>query len=137
LNDILIKDKKIKENIADVDIVVPVPLHWIKKLHRGFNQSELLSLGIQRYFSKPIIRNNLCRIKNTKAQTLLSKNQRKLNIHNAFFVRQPELFKGKKILLVDDVLTTGATASECSRKLKESGAESVHLLVLATAEYNN
>ena len=137
LNDILIKHKGIKENIADVDIIVPVPLHWIKKLHRGFNQSELLSLGIQRYFSKPIIRNNLCRIKNTEAQTLLSKNQRKLNIHNAFFVRQPELFKGKKILLVDDVLTTGATASECSKKLKESGAESVHLLVLATAEYNN
>ncbi len=137
LNDIIIEHKRIKESISDIDIIVPVPLHWIKRLHRGFNQSELLSLGIQRHFLKPIVRNNLYRIRNTEAQTLLSKTQRQINIRNAFSVRRPEIFRGKRILLVDDVLTTGATASECSKKLKESGAESVHIVVLATAEYNS
>ena len=137
LNDFVITHKKLKEIVPDIDVVVPVPLHWLKKMNRGFNQSELLSLGIQRYFSKPMSSNNLCRIKNTESQTHLSKSQRQVNIHNAFFVKCPRSFQGKKILLVDDVLTTGVTASECSKKLKESGARSVHLLVLANAEYNS
>lgn len=133
LNDILITHKKPKELAANIDIIVPVPLHWLKKVHRGFNQSELLSLGIHKYAQKPISRNNLCRIKNTASQTRLSKTQRHINIHNAFFVKYPESFRGKKILLVDDVLTTGVTASECSKKLKEAGAESIHVLILAKA----
>ena len=136
LNDIIIAQKKLNEIVPNIDIIVPVPLHWLKKLHRGFNQSELLSLGIQRYFSKPVSKNNLCRIKNTASQTKLSKSQRQVNIHNAFSVKYPQVFEGKRVLLVDDVLTTGVTASECSKKLKQSGAESVHLLVLAIAEHH-
>jgi len=135
LNDIVLTHEKLKEIVPHIDVIVPVPLHWLKKTHRGFNQSELLSRGIQRHFSKPISTNNLCRIKNTASQTQLSKSQRQVNIHNAFFVNAPQSFKGKRILLVDDVLTTGVTASECSKKLKEAGAESVHLLILATAKY--
>lgn len=135
LNDILITNERLKEAIPDIDVIVPVPLHWLKKMLRGFNQSELLSQGIQRHFSKPIAINNLCRIKKTASQTQLSKNQRQINIHNAFFVNHPESFKGKKVLLVDDVLTTGVTASECSKKLKEAGAGAVHLLILATARH--
>ena len=137
LNDVVITQKNLKEIVPDIDVIVPVPLYWLKKMYRGFNQSELLSLGIQRYFSKPISANNLCRIKNTESQTHLSKSQRQANIHNAFFVKYPRSFQGKKVLLVDDVLTTGVTASECSKKLKESGARCVHLLVLANAEYNS
>ncbi len=136
LNNIVTMHTRFEETPSDIDIIVPVPLFWLKKLHRGFNQSELLSLGIQRHLLKPISRNNLCRIKNTVSQTQLSRAQRRTNIHNAFFVKNPSLFKDKKILLVDDVLTTGVTASECSKKLKESGAESVHVFVLAKAEYN-
>ncbi|MFN3530953.1 MAG: ComF family protein [Candidatus Brocadia sp.] len=137
LNDILITHERLKEVVPNIDVIVPVPLHWLKKMLRGFNQSELLSRGIQRHFSKPISINNLCRIKNTASQTRLSKNQRQINIHNAFFVHYPKSFKGKRVLLVDDVLTTGVTASECSKKLKEAGAESVHLLILATAKYHD
>lgn len=136
LNNIVAMQTQFKETLSDIDIIVPVPLFWLKKLHRGFNQSELLSVGIQRHISKPISRNNLYRIKNTVSQTQLSRTQRQSNVHNAFFVKNPTLFKGKKILLVDDVLTTGVTASECSKKLKESGAESVHVFVLAKAEYH-
>ncbi|MBI2472774.1 MAG: ComF family protein [Planctomycetes bacterium] len=137
LNDIIVTHNKLKDVVPDMDVVVPVPLYWLKKMSRGFNQSELLSLGIHRYFSKPLSANNLCRIKNTESQTHLSKSQRQANIHNAFFVKYPGSFHGKNVLLVDDVLTTGVTASECSKKLKESGARYVHLLVLANAEYNS
>lgn len=133
LYDIMLQDKKLYEIIPNIDIIVPVPLYWLKKMHRGFNQSELLSRGIRRHFLKPLSINNLCRIKNTASQTQLSKSQRQINIDNAFFVKYPELLKGKKILLVDDVLTTGVTALECSRKLKEAGAKSIHLLILAIA----
>lgn len=133
LNDIILADEKLKETILNIDMIIPVPLYWLKKLHRGFNQSELLSRGIQKHFFKPLSTDNLCRIKNTLSQTQLSKNQRQANVHNAFFVKYPESLKGKRILLVDDVLTTGITATECSRKLKEAGAKSIHLLILATA----
>jgi ComF family protein len=134
LHDIMLTDEKLKEIVPNMDVIVPVPLYWLKKMYRGFNQSEVLSRGIQRHFSKPLSTNNLCRIKNTASQTQLSKSQRQANIHNAFFVNYPKSFKGKRILLVDDVFTTGVTASECSKKLKEAGAESVHLLILATAK---
>lgn len=133
LNDIMLAQDTVKETIQNIDVIVPVPLHWIKKMYRGFNQSELLAWGIHQYFSKPILLNNLCRVKNTASQTRLSKKQRQANIHNAFRVNNPKMFQEKRILLVDDVLTTGVTASECSKKLKQSGAKSVHLLVLATA----
>ncbi len=134
LNDIVLTSEKPKEIVPDIDVIVPVPLHWLKKMRRGFNQSELLSRGIHKHFSKPLSTNNLCRIKNTVSQTQLTKRQRQANIRDAFFVNYPKSFNGKKVLLVDDVLTTGVTASECSKKLREAGAESVHLLILATAK---
>lgn len=137
LNDMIMMQGKLEKIVSNVDIIVPVPLYWLKKMQRGFNQSELLSVGIQRRFSKPLSTNNLCRIKSTLSQTQLSKGQRQMNVRNAFFVKDPALFKGKKILLVDDVLTTGVTASECSKKLKEAGAESVHVFILALADYND
>ena len=99
LNDIVITHKKLKEIVPDIDVIVPVPLYWLKKMYRGFNQSELLSLGIQRYFSKPISANNLCRIKNTESQTHLSKSQRQANIHNAFLLNIQDHFREKRFYL--------------------------------------
>ena len=134
LNEIVTTRPGLKQIVQEVDVIVPVPLHWLKKFHRGFNQSELLSRGIQNHFPKPVSTKNLCRVRNTVSQTYLSKTKRQENVHNAFKVRRPGLFAGKSILLVDDVLTTGVTASECARKLKEAGAGRVHLFVLAIAE---
>ncbi|MCF6157879.1 MAG: ComF family protein [wastewater metagenome] len=133
LNDIILQNKKLYDIVPEIDIIVPVPLYWLKNFHRGFNQSELLSKGIQRHFLKPVSINNLYRIRNTSSQTQLSKTQRQVNIHDAFIVKHTKQLRGKKILLVDDVLTTGVTAAECSKKLKEAGVQSVHLLVLAIA----
>ena len=99
LNDIVITHKKLKEIVPDIDVIVPVPLHWLKKMYRGFNQSELLSLGIQRYFSKPISANNLCRIKNTESQTHLSKKSTAGKYPQCFFVKYPGSFQGKRFYL--------------------------------------
>ncbi len=136
LNDIVTAHETLIDAVSTIDVIVPVPLHWLKKLRRGFNQSELLSRGIHRHFSIPMSTNNLCRVKNTDSQTHLTKSQRQVNIRDAFFVKRPEAFRGKRVLLVDDVLTTGVTVSECARKLKKAGAASVHVFILAIAEYH-
>jgi len=123
--------------IADkTDVIIPVPLHWLRKLQRGFNQSELLARGLHRSYCKPLSINNLLRVRNTMSQTKLSKNKRQQNIHNAFYIRDPESIKGKRILLVDDVYTTGVTSEECANFLKKAGAQSVHIFVLAISDYH-
>ena len=86
---------------------------------------------ICRKLSLPISTNNLCRVKNTLSQTQLSRLRRQKNVNGAFKVNDPDLFIEKNVLLVDDVLTTGTTASECSRNLKNAGANEVYLLALA------
>jgi len=117
--------------MPEIDVVVPVPLHWKKKQERGFNQSELIAKKICRKLSLPISVNNLRRVKNTLSQTRLSRLQRQKNVNGAFKVKNPDMFFEKNVLLVDDVLTTGITASECARNLKNAGAKEVYLLALA------
>ncbi len=124
-----------EEIISEIDTIVPVPLHWKKRLSRGFNQSELLVKRISRELPVPISVNNLSNCKNTLSQTQLSRTERKRNVSGAFEVQNSELFSKKRVLLVDDVLTTGITASECARVLKKAGAKRVILLVLARAKW--
>lgn len=120
-----------QETISEIDLVVPVPLHWKKKQERGFNQSELIAKKICKSLSLPISTNNLYRIKNTLSQTQLSRLQRQENVKGAFKVKNPEKFFRKNILLVDDVLTTGMTAAECAKSLENAGTSKVFLIVLA------
>lgn len=120
-----------QKTICEIDIVVPVPLHWKKKQERGFNQSELMAKKISKKLSIPISTNNLFRAKNTLSQTLLSRTQRHKNVKGAFKVKNPEMFYQKNILLVDDVLTTGMTASECAKSLENAGTNKVFLIALA------
>jgi ComF family protein len=120
-----------KKTIGKIDSVVPVPLHWKKKQERGFNQSELMAKKISNELSIPISTNNLFRAKNTLSQTQLSRTQRQENVKGAFKVKNPRLFYQKNILLVDDVLTTGMTASECAKSLKNAGTNKVFLIALA------
>jgi competence protein ComFC len=134
LGDLLINLLSHKDIIPEIDIVVPVPLHWKKKLERGFNQSELIAKRICKKLSLPISINNLCRIKNTLSQTQLLRTQRQKNVSGAFKVKQPKVLFRKHVLLVDDVLTTGITASECARNLKSAGAKKVHFLAIARAK---
>jgi ComF family protein len=115
----------------DIDIIIPVPLHKTKFKARGYNQSDILAAFIGKKMGIPVSRNNLKRIKATVTQVSLKRSQRIKNIHNAFCIRQPERFSGKKILLIDDVFTTGATSNECSRILKQAGSSGIFVLTLA------
>lgn len=114
-----------------IDVVVPMPLHWMKRWQRGFNQSELLAREIARRWHAPV-RLAARRKKNTTAQAGLTNAKRRANVEGAFEIRGR--LDGKHVLLVDDVMTTGATASACGRALKRAGAARVTLLTLARTD---
>lgn len=117
--------------LQNFDLIVPVPLNRSTLLKRGFNQSELLGKNLSNHSR---IRFNSKVLKKTKPahpQSLLTKLERKKNIQNAFLARPSKKIQNKNILLVDDILTTGQTASECARVLKKAGASRVSVLALA------
>ncbi len=118
-------------NLKEIDFILPVPLHTRKKRERGFNQSELLAEYISEYTNIPYKTDILFRKKDTISQSNLDKNIRKKNIKNAFALNKPQLIKNKKILLIDDVSTTGATVNECSKILLKEGSEKIQVLVFA------
>ncbi|MGB9720381.1 MAG: ComF family protein [bacterium] len=116
--------------LKEVDFLCPVPLFWLKKMRRTYNQAELLSEVIFQETSIPVV-NALIRNRNTKTQTRLDHRKRQDNVKDAFKTKKGVSVRDKKILLVDDVMTTGATIKECARVLKEAGAEKVYSLVSA------
>lgn len=121
------------ELAGDCDLVVPVPLHRTRLWWRRFNQSMELAKPVAETFGKPLRRELLLRVKRTSPQVGLTRNQRGLNLQGAFLVppaAKPEV-RGKRILLIDDVITTGATAEACARALRRAGARSVDLIAFA------
>ncbi|OGP12761.1 MAG: hypothetical protein A2052_08255 [Deltaproteobacteria bacterium GWA2_54_12] len=110
-------------------LVVPVPLHAGRLRERGFNQSLLIARELSRIISLPLIYNRLKRTRDTGQQVGLKALERKKNVSGAFTLVEPGSFKGKKVLLVDDVVTTGATLNECSKVLKRAGAVVVAITV--------
>ncbi|MBP5182713.1 MAG: ComF family protein [Lentisphaeria bacterium] len=112
------------------DLMTYTPLHWTRCLKRGYNQSELLVREMARHVSCKAAR-LLKRSRSTRQQAHLGRKERFLNMRNAFQAVHPERFRGKKVLLVDDVLTTGATLSSASEELLKNGAAKVFVLVLA------
>jgi ComF family protein len=115
------------------DAVVPVPLHWRKKMQRGFNQAELLARHVARKRGVPLL-NALRRKRPTAVQASLAMAGRRRNVAGAFSANPKADLAGKRILLIDDVMTTGATASACAVALKRGGAKSVSLLTLARVD---
>ena len=119
--------------ISDLDLVMPVPLHRKRLRQRGFNQALLLGKGVADAFRLPLVYDKLQRVRNTRPQVELSGAERSRNVHDAFRIERPLGIAGKRILVVDDVFTSGATMNECARVLKESGAKSVVAFTLARA----
>ncbi|MCJ7577588.1 MAG: ComF family protein [candidate division Zixibacteria bacterium] len=113
------------------DFLIPVPLHKSRYRERGFNQSDILAEGISKATGLSVLKSVLKRKKNTKDQTNLSREQREENVRDAFVVSCPKMIKGKKVILVDDVITTGVTLSECARMLKQAGAEKILGMTIA------
>ena len=116
------------------DLIVPVPIHPLKKAERGYNQSDYIVKGLSKSLKIPYSTKLLKRTKHTESQTHLAMTERAKNVANAFKVKNPELIKGKSFLLVDDVITTGATTQECGRALVNSGAEIVYACSIGIAE---
>ncbi|MBL7068298.1 MAG: ComF family protein [Candidatus Omnitrophica bacterium] len=118
-------------DMRKIDLIIPVPLHPVKLRERGFNQARLLAQPIARRYNVPISISNLIKVKYTKPQSGLNRNQRLRNLRNAFSVKKAGPLKGKKILLIDDVYTTGTTVNKASYALKRAGALEVKTLTLA------
>jgi ComF family protein len=113
---------------------MPVPLHWWRRWRRGYNQSESLARGLVRRLRLSCRVDVLCRRKNTPRQVQQTPAQRRENVRKAFHARPDPTIRGKTVLLVDDVLTTGSTASEAARALRTAGAARVFVAVLAHSQ---
>lgn len=111
----------------DVDLLLPVPLHWWRRLQRGYNQSELLCQGMAEVMHRQVSTGNLIRHRYTHKQSMRRASLRDANVEGAFRVRHPEALKGRHVLLVDDVLTTGATLAACADAL--AGVEDIKISV--------
>jgi ComF family protein len=120
-------------DLQSIDFFVPVPLHWTRKLRRGYNQAELLAQALSPCRSK--VNTDLVRVKRTRPQpAMVSDRKRAANVAGAFAVRKRHDFSDKRICLVDDIKTSGATLNECATTLKNVGAAEVCAIVLAVAE---
>ncbi len=114
------------------ELLLPVPLHWWREYRRTYNQSFLLAEYVSSRFGIPICRDLLTRIRPTPQQKMLNEKQRRKNLKGAFQAA-PEC-KGRSIVLIDDVITTGSTLSECARTLKKAGAYRVYAACVACTE---
>ena len=114
-----------------IDVIIPVPLYYKKERRRGFNQSSLLAKYLSDYTGVGLVSSSLYRVRNTVVMHNLSKSERVKNVKAAFKLKNPCKIIGKRVLLVDDILTTGATIEECGRVLYEGGASEVMALTLS------
>jgi ComF family protein len=115
----------------NADLVIPVPLHPTRLREREFNQSLLLADQVAAHIHLPLSFTNLVRTAQSEPQSTLSRKERMRNLRRAFAVRHPELVAQKRILLIDDVFTTGTTVNECAKVLRKAGAEAVLVLTVA------
>ena len=115
-----------------VDLLVPVPLHWTRRLTRGYNQAQVIAQGLRRANTRLC-----CALKRTRRTpyqpTVATYQARYRNVKGAFSVRRQSAIRGRCVCLVDDIKTSGATLNECAKVLKQAGAKEVYALVLAVA----
>jgi ComF family protein len=121
------------ELVEAADLLAPVPLHPKRIKHRGFNQALLLAQG---FSGVPVAREALVRTRPTAPQVGLNPKKRRDNVRGAFAVPDPGLVKGKNVLLMDDLFTTGSTVTECARVLRQAGARQVEVLTVARVSHD-
>lgn len=117
---------------ADADVVVPVPLHFSRLLERGFNQSAVLARQVARVLGKPLLLDAVSRSRASAEQSGSTRGQRRANVRGAFTAKKSRV-GGMRVLLVDDVVTTGATAQACAAALQTAGALDVQVVALGRA----
>ena len=116
---------------AAPDLIVPVPLHRKRLRQRGYNQSQLIGGVLAKQWKVPLEVRNLRRVRWTEPQTSLHAEDRRVNVRDAFAVRDPRRMEGKRVLLVDDVLTTGSTMRACAEALRQAGVTDVFAVTVA------
>lgn len=117
-----------EEELAGVDVVVPVPLHWARRIARGYNQAERIASALARRLDRPLVA-ALGRGRATPPQTSLGRDERLVNLRKAFRVRRAVAIRKRHVLLVDDVATTGATIAAAAAVLKQEGAAEITAIV--------
>jgi len=113
------------------DLIVPVPLHAGRLREREFNQSLLLADLLGRHLNLPVMATALARVRATAPQTTLTRSERSHNLRRAFAVQNAEVLAERRVLLIDDVFTTGTTVNRCTKTLLKAGASAVQVLTLA------
>ena len=116
-----------------IDYIIPVPLHFKKEKKRGYNQSEMIAIGLSQIFKKPVLTTVLLRSKNNETQTNKARFKRWENVDSVFEINNRDMLKGKNILLVDDVITTGATLESCANQLLQIPDTQVNVATIAYA----
>ena len=117
--------------LSMIDVILPVPLHPTRLRQREYNQSLLLAFPLSTQLGLPLSSTSLVRIRQNTPQTSLRRKDRLKNLRRSFVVSQPTVLRAKKILLVDDVFTTGTTVNECAKALRKAGASDVYVVTLA------
>lgn len=133
---IILKNEKICRKIKKYDIIIPVPIHKKRKNERGYNQSELIAKKLAKNLNVELVTDSLIKQKNTLPQSTLSKKQREENVKTVYKIQNKQKIENKKIILLDDIYTTGATVEECSKILKQNGAKEILVLTIAKDEIN-
>ena len=128
----LLKNKKIFENIKNYDTIIPVPISKKRLKTRGYNQSLLIARKIAQQTNLELVNNCLIKTKNIIEQSKLNKEDRMQNIQGVYELKNKQLIENKKILLIDDIYTTGSTVNECSKILRQGNPKKIGILVLAT-----
>jgi len=123
-----------RDDLGDVDLVTPVPMNRFKRMFRNYNPPQILAKEIAKILGRPMVSDILIKTKWTKAQTSLKKLEREKNLQHSLKINKKHNIKGSKILIVDDVRTTGTTANTCSKLLKKAGAIEVKLLTIGVVD---
>lgn len=134
LADRLREHERVRTLMHDVEVITPVPLHRWKQFRRGYNQAELIAERLSQKMHKPLVRPAL-RVRNTESQTQLHSRQERLqNLRNAFKLIDPKSIEGKRVLVIDDVTTSGATLQSLARTLRRAKPAKLSALVVAIAD---
>lgn len=128
---LLLNNKKICGFLENYDIIIPVPMHPKKQIQRGYNQTELIAKKIAKELSIVYVKDVLYKQKHTETQSSLDKISRASNVKDAYSLKNMQKINGKRVVLFDDIYTTGSTAKECSKVLKQAGAKEIVVLTLA------
>jgi ComF family protein len=134
LGDLLADVVAAQTNPLELDVVVPIPMHWTRRARRGSNSAESIAARLAERMHLPLASDLLARRRRTAPQANLSPGRRRANVRGAFRARPHKDLIGAKVLLVDDILTTGATLNEASKTLLKAGAAEIWTAVLARAE---